>query len=616
MAADPYDHLQRLLPLQTFDDFEVLVASDPGLLAPEVAAGLRSADALPGMGRIFAAPAQLIEDAQSDRRAAWDTYEEAMTDSRRQGNELAAEVLEIERALAAGRYAEVLEKVEEPMLRADQTGNVEICGLLLRQRGRALWALTEPDRIENQERALVDLTGAAILLSADPVVRALTTLELGAASLERIEWDRTWNLEHGLAMIRLAAETLRGTRFEEALDIQMIEALLLQESGDLAAYMREAEGLARAMLEDGSLGEDPVNRAAKQLLLARTLRRGVEIGERDGAEAESAFEAVLAHPGGLPAALLGKARSELGQLLLRSTDQDPDRAFEELVAWLIPRDDEAEERETLIRAGDLLETAIDQLQATPDFEFAIALASLAEVLQRLGDFKNAIERNREALAMLTPRIHPERARPCAQRLGELLAERGEWEGAAEAYEVAIEVAEILYRRRQGSAGREKEAALAIGLARRAAFTVAKTGDPKRATQLLEHSRNREFRLQLEEAGGGDLIDLETDFERAIEDGAPVVYVNPSPWGAVLLVVSTGEREARFEAIFLDGLTGMAVYRRLFFGDAAVATKPEEVLKARGSYLLGTSLLDEGSPGNARERRRREKQRESQLPDRA
>lgn len=612
MAVDAYAQLRRLLPLKTFDDFEVLLASDPGLLKPEVAAGLRNAEALPGMSRILAAAAQLVEDARFDPKEAWDTYEEVMTDSRRRGDELAEEVLEIERALAAGHYAEVLEQVEEPMLRADQSGNVEVCGLLLRQRGQALWALSGPDRIENQERALVDLTGAAILLSADPVVRALTLLELGAASLERIEWDRTWNLEHGLAMIRLAAETLRGTRFEEALDIQMIEALLLQESGDLAAYTREAERLARAMLEDGSPGEDPVDRAAKQLRLARTLRRGVEIGERDGAEAESAFEAALTHPGGLPAELLGKACSELGQLLLRSTDQDPDRAFEELVAWLIPPDDEAEERETLIRARDLLEAAIDQLQATPGFEFAIALASLAEVLQRLGDFEHAIERNREALAMLTPRVHPERARPCAQRLGEMLAERGEWEEAADAYKVAIEAAEIRYRRRQSSAGRAKEAALAIGLARRAAFTVAKAGDPKRAIRLLEHSRNREFRLQLEKAGGGDLVDRETDFERAIEDGVPVVYVNPSPWGTVLLVVSTAEQEVRCQAVFLDGLTGMAVYRRLFLGDAAAATEPKEVLKARGSYLLGTSLLDESSTANDRERRRREKQRESQL----
>lgn len=608
MAADAEAQLQKLLPLHTADDFEALVAGDPGLLEPEVAAAMRGADPLPGMGRIFAAAAQLLEDAQSDPQAAWTVYERAMADSRREGDRLAEEALKIERALAEGHHAEVLERVEEPLARADRSGNVEACAVLLRQRGKALWAMEGPDRIENQERALVDLTTAATaMLGTDPLVSALGALELGAASLERIEWDRTWNLEHGLAMIRLAAKTLRGTDFEEVLDFHLVEALILQESGDLVAHLREAEGLARAMVVAARPGDDRVDWATKQLLLARTLRRKVEIGESDDAQAEAAFEAILADPDGIPAPLLGRAGSELGQLLLRSTDDDPDSAFEELVAWLIPREDEAEERDTLNRARGLLEAALDRLRGTAGFELAIAIASLAEVLQRLGDSERAIATNREALELLTPRIHPERARPCAQRLGEMLAQRGEWAAAAAAYEVAIEAAEIVYGRRQSSAGRAREAMLVLGLARRAAFAVARAGDPKRATQLLESSRSREFRRRQAEADGGELSEQETDFERAVEAGVPVLYLNPSPWGTVLLVVSPAEEGARFEAVFLDRPVGMEVYRHLFMGDAAAATDPEELLsRLRGSYLHGISFLDESGPQSSRQRRRREK----------
>jgi CHAT domain-containing protein len=612
VADDPYIALGKLLPLDNADDFEALLIRDRDLLEPEVAGLLRNADPLPGMKQIFLAAAQLIEDARFDSRAAWSVYEEAMADSRRQGDELAGEVMEIERALAVGRHAEVLERVEEPLSRADRSGNVEVCAVLMRQRGKALWAIEGPDRIENQERALVDLTAAASMVGSDPVVRALAAMELGAASLERIEWDRTWNLEHGLAMIRLAEETLRGTEFEEALDFHLVEALILQESGDLAAQFRAAERLARGMVTDLAPGDDPVDMAAKQLLFARVLRRGGEIGERDRAEAEAAFEAILIRPDGIPAPLLGTAGSELGQLLLRSTDQDPNGALEELVAWLIPPDGVAEKREVLTRARGLFEAALDRLGDTKGFALAIALASLAEALQRLGEFEMAISRNREALQILTPRMHPERARPCAERLGEMLGDRGAWEEAAHAYGVAIEAAEILYGRRRGAAGRQREAMLTLGLARKAAFAVAKAGDPERATKLLERSRNREFRRRLVAAGSGRLVERETDFDRAVVGGAPVVYLNPSQWGTVLLTVSPGAEGVRFEAVFLDRPTGMEVYRRLFIGDGAAATTPEEVLKARGSYLLGISIFEENESETARERRQREKQRQSQL----
>jgi CHAT domain-containing protein len=612
VADDPYIELGKLLPLHNADDLEALLIRDSGLFEPGVAALLRNADPLPGMRRIFLAAARLIEDARSDPRTAWSVYEKAMADSRRQGEELASEVMEIERALVAGRYAEVLERVEEPLSRADRSGDVEACAVLMRQRGKALWATEGPDRIENQERALVDLTAAASMLGSDPVVQAQAALELGAASLERIEWDRTWNLEHGLAMIRLAEKTLRGTELEETLDLHLVEALILQESGDVAAHFLEAEGLARAMVTSISSGGDAVDGVAKQLLLARVLRRGVEIGLGDRGEAEAAFEAILVHPDGIPAPLLGMAGSELGQLLLRSTDHDPDSAFEELVAWLIPPDGEAEEREVLTRARDLLEAALDRVRGTEGFALAIALASLAEALQRLGDFEPAISRNREALQLLTPRVHPERARPCAERLGEMLGDRGTWTESADAYGVAIEAAEILYGRRRGAAGRQREAMLTLGLARKAAFSVAKTGDPRRAVQLLESSRNREFRRQLGEAGGSKLVERETDFDRAVVGGAPVFYLNPSRWGTVLLTVSPAAEGARFEAVFLDRPTGMEVYRRLFIGDGAAATEPKEVLQAKGSYLIGISIFEEHESETARERRQREEQRRSQL----
>lgn len=611
----PETHLPKLLRLHTAQEFDALLAEEPCLLDPTVASRLRETEALPGLGRIYQALAQLLEDAREDSHRAWARYQCAVEESQRHGRELTKQTLEIERALRAGRYEEVLEQVEETLPRADETGNVEVCGVLLRQRGRALMKAHSDDRIESQEAGLADLVVAANLLAGDPMAEALATMELGAASLERIEWDRTWNLEHGLAMLRLAEEMLRGTEFEAAFDDHLIDALVAQESGDLAAHVREAEQLARKALAATSREKEVDRWAWAQLRLGQALKRSAEIGERNEAEAELAFSAILAESDriSLPF-LLGAASSSLGQMLLRATDDGPDKAVEELVAWLIPPDDDTAAKATLEEARSHLEFAVEHLGDAHPLDLGTALDSLAEVLHRLDDIDDAISRNREALEILRPRTYPEQCRPCGERLGRMLAERADWQEAAAAFELAVEAIEILYHRRKDPAGRDLEARKSVSLGRWAAFAIAKNGDPANAALVLERGRNRELRRRLEAEGEIEELPGLEIFDEALSDDFPLIYVDPTPFGTMLLRATRAQDNTRFDAIFLDGPTGMEVYRHFFLGDAAEATDPKEVLESGASYLLGVSLFEEDPLTSKQEREQLEEKRVRQLRD--
>jgi CHAT domain-containing protein len=75
--------------------------------------------------------------------------------------------------------------------------------------------------------------------------------------------------------------------------------------------------------------------------------------------------------------------------------------------------------------------------------------------------------------------------------------------------------------------------------------------------------------------------------QAIEPGWPLVYLNPSPHGTLILLVTRGvDDRAMVEATFLD-ITGMQVMLRLLAGDAADLDDPTQAHNI-ASYLGGIS----------------------------
>ncbi|HEY6730769.1 MAG TPA: CHAT domain-containing protein [Solirubrobacterales bacterium] len=189
--------------------------------------------------------------------------------------------------------------------------------------------------------------------------------------------------------------------------------------------------------------------------------------------------------------------------------------------------------------------------------------------------------------------------------------------------------------------REQEAKSTLNLTRWAAFAIAAAGEVSEALTILESGRARDLRLRLEpgEAGAEELSELphelraryeaatdelarsplgqasaaaarslrevlrdirdiegfetfatrpnESDLTAAAEEDWPVVYVNPTPAGTMLLVLEHNGEGATADVRFLEQPTGLDVYMRLLAGDGAEHPELAEAAEY-GSFLSGAS----------------------------
>jgi CHAT domain-containing protein len=217
-----------------------------------------------------------------------------------------------------------------------------------------------------------------------------------------------------------------------------------------------------------------------------------------------------------------------------------------------------------------------------------ALSDLADVEARLGEDQAAVETARRAAEILRPRVSPADALRAARRLARLHEERGDWRAAATAYADALEALDLAYFGRAAAADRARELQGAWNLGRWAAFAFAKSGDLRRAVEVLEDTRTRELRRRLGFDGavlrelaaqsrpahddllaaaerlraaalGDDADATAADYDRAlrrvrslpgferfatsvswpeieqaVEFGRPLIYINPTPHGTLLL----------------------------------------------------------------------------------
>lgn len=121
-----------------------------------------------------------------------------------------------------------------------------------------------------------------------------------------------------------------------------------------------------------------------------------------------------------------------------------------------------------------------------------AYSALASVLELAGDVTGAIDARREALNGLMPDTAPQAARDEARRLAELAKRAGDWEGAAHAYEIAVEASIAALESRADSLGRFDELGQGLTVFRWAAEALLRTGQSRRAVEVLEQGRAREL----------------------------------------------------------------------------------------------------------------------------
>jgi CHAT domain-containing protein len=228
-----------------------------------------------------------------------------------------------------------------------------------------------------------------------------------------------------------------------------------------------------------------------------------------------------------------------------------------------------------------------------------------------------------------------------------LALRQEWDEAASAFRAAVACAEFNLNCRMSPEDREREAKRAGNLSRWAAFALAAEGEAMEAALVLENGRAREIRQRLglrpsdtkllddlpedlrvayldalsgavnsplgpgrtprgsalqealgairavsgfEEFGLRSSVD---DLAGALESGWPLLYVNPTPYGTLLLGIVEENGSVQAEAVQTQSPDSHEVLMQLAFGDGA--KRPGAIgTTAAGSYLLAASgLAEEG-----------------------
>jgi CHAT domain-containing protein/tetratricopeptide (TPR) repeat protein len=109
---------------------------------------------------------------------------------------------------------------------------------------------------------------------------------------------------------------------------------------------------------------------------------------------------------------------------------------------------------------------------------------------RASNLNRAIACYREALRFFTPEAAPVECRRASHNLAHLYFEQKNWEASLDAYHVALEAGELLYRAGLSPASKAAEIDASALLYRRAAFSAARLGKTAEALLILERGKTR------------------------------------------------------------------------------------------------------------------------------
>jgi tetratricopeptide (TPR) repeat protein len=629
----------EILQLGDLDAFTDMLKQQPELLSQTAIEELRRVAQSPGYGPLFAPVLHLLEGVSSNPQTAWKTFARARELSDAAGQDLKALEAGIDVARSAGERRHALELIEPALSLASDIGyGLSVCELLTK-RGELLIELNTEQRAIEIDAAL-DAFEAALEVAVSGEQAARILMVRGFAYSERVNGDPAENGDRAIVSVRDGLTQLDASDNEElrAMMQTNLAVVMIRSGRDRVAAARAAVNLCRQALIYRSPSRGPNDWAYSQINLGYALQTLVEEGEGDAEEARAAHMQVLAQADLITdAALLGSAHHALGRLELQAASRSPEDLVEAHAAGHM--EEAYDNTAALQSAREHLKAALDLTPKGPDpLRYARILDDLSNTLEDLEQDDEALAFSQEALDLITPGSAPVVAKNVGWRAGALLSKRGEWDRAATAFRQALAGAELTLNARIDTVGRTKEIHDTGNLHRWAAYAIAQTGDAEGAALTLDGGRARELqrRLGISESDetalaqvppglrdhyeaalaafiaspldGTDTIASRRlgeaivairqipglarfrtgpqwrDIASAIQPGWPLVYLNPTPSGTLMLLLRDHNGHIGAEANFIE-VTSTEIYMYL----AAGGGHSEEPTDApRGSYLIGAS----------------------------
>jgi len=456
--------------------------------------------------------------------------------------------------------------------------DVELVASILDLRANAHLAARTGRRERHVAAALDDCRRALELTPVGHKARVGRMLRVAAVIGEQVDGDPRGRAQASERVLREAIGLLDETSDPETLALartNLALALQIQAREGDATLLREARELCEAALLYRSPQRNPTDWAYSMINLGVILGQLAALGETDPGDGLKAYEAVITQAAVLPPDVVAHARMNL----LAVTFDEIARVDREL-------DADPEQRARLTAAASLARDVASASDASPAVR-GRALRRLGLLSERLGNVTEARAAFERALPLLDESDLKE-LQLAAWNLASIEVSRGEWAMAATAYRRALHATEILIDAPSDHRDRTEQTGAASRLPRWAARAFAQIGNVDEAVVTIENGRARELRRQLQSedpdlhalegllpdtvakwriatarlaAPDGDgaltvqaareaLAEMRAvpGYERfgagtsldgiraAARPGAPVVYVNPTPTGTLVLQV--------------------------------------------------------------------------------
>lgn len=646
--------MEQLYGVATPADLLELLDRHPELEQGTAGNELRAMAAMPGWGAMFQACADLIDGVRTDLDAAWATFTARRDDIAAAGDELEETVEALDAAMASHDYEKVIELAEPAIARATGAGLGLPASYLHGKRGQALLNLQSTDRAANLEKAIEAYEAALELsepgVGRAELQEQLALVFSERIAGDRADNHDVAIGLLGDALEELPADS--SPELEARMRTHLAVLLVRSERHDRVDALSTAVDLCQEALIFRSPQRDAADWAYSQLNLGEALEQLADLGQGTYSDAATEYRRVVDEANRIVEPwLVGVGHHTLGRLGLRNAGrlQEPidgvDRIDED---GDLSEPDPALEKERV----ELLEVALAELEEAvrltrtgPDpLRLGYVLNDLADAHAELENHDAAIQAGAEALAILRPTTSPRACRRAGWRQGNLLAQQSRWAEAATAFGDAVDAAELVFHSRIENEGRMEETREAGNLYRWAAYATTAAGHPTRAALVLESGRARELRRRL---GPGpltadvadqvpaELVDelaaavselaaaplnaqstrpaaqlqgvltairshpgLATfaagatadELTGAVEPDWPLFYVDPTPYGTLLLCVQLKDGELTVDGHCLPKPTSLDIFMKLMVG-RDVSELNDSDKEPEGSFLLGITGQD-------------------------